>query len=139
MKLLLRILSAVLIALCAGTVLVACGGDDEPSQDGVSLPSDFPSDDVPLLDGTVQSATGESPKWKIVVQAPAADGNALENAIAALTDDGFDESSRFDGSAARTVLVSKKVDDGHLWVNVGLSADAAASRSTVIYLVSRTD
>lgn len=132
-----RLLFAALIALCAGAVLVGCGSDDESTTDGVALPDDFPSQ-VQLVDGAVLTASGSSPKWQVTVQARASDGNPLENAVKKLTDAGFAESSRVDEPAAKSVLLSKDEDGGkQLWVNVGLSADAAASGSTVIYQVSR--
>ncbi|ALG83566.1 hypothetical protein [Gordonia phthalatica] len=130
------VLTAVLIILCAGVVLAACGSDDEPASDGVALPGDFPSQ-VQLVDGAVLTASGSSPKWQVTVQARASDGDPLTAAVTKLTDAGFEESSRVDEAAAKSVLLSKDQDGGkQLWVNVGLSADASASRSTVIYQVS---
>lgn len=132
-----RLLSVALIILCAGTVLVACGSDDEPAKEGIALPDDFPSQ-VELVDGTLLTASGGGTKWQVTVQAHANDGDPLTNAVKKLTDAGFDESSRVDDPAAKSVLLSKDEDgDKQLWVNVGLSADAAASRSTLIYQVSR--
>lgn len=137
MKLLVRLVATLLVVLCAGAALVACGSDDEPERQGVSLPSDFPESAVPLVDGALMAASGSAPKWQVTVQANAADGNSLENAVRKLTDAGFEESSRSDGTAAKNVLLSKDDDGKQLWVNVGLSADAAAGGSTVIYQVSR--
>ena len=137
MKHIRALFTAVLIILCAGAVLVACGSDDEAETEGVALPGDFPSQ-VELVDGAVLAASGSEPRWQVTVQARASDGNPLTAAVKKLTDAGFAESSRVDESAARSVLLSKDEDGGkQLWVNVGLSADAAAARSTVIYQVSR--
>lgn len=136
MKRIRAAVTALLIILCAGGVLVACGSDEQPAPEGVALPADFPSQ-VHLVDGAVLTASGASPTWQVTVQARATDGDPLTAAVAKLTDAGFAESSRVDESAAKSVLLSKDADGGRqLWVNVGLSADAAASRSTVIYQVS---
>ncbi|MBM7368049.1 hypothetical protein [Gordonia hydrophobica] len=137
MKHIQRLVTVALIVLCAATVLVACGSDDGAASEGVQLPADFPSQ-VHLVEGAILSASGESTTWQVTVQAHAADGDPLTNAVTTLTDAGFAESSRVDEPAAKSVLLSKDEDDGkQLWVNVGLSADASASRSTLIYQVSR--
>ncbi|NLG47242.1 hypothetical protein [Gordonia sp. (in: high G+C Gram-positive bacteria)] len=130
-----RLLETALIILCAGTVLVACGSDEEPDDGTVKLPADFPSQ-IQVVDGAILTSSGESPRWQVTIQARAGDGNALTNAVAKLTDEGFTESSRVDEPASKSVLLSKDVDGKQLWVNVGLSADAAAGASTVIYQVS---
>lgn len=122
--------------VCAGALFVACGSDDEPSRPGVALPSDFPESDVPMVDGAVLTASGESPQWQVTVQAHASDGNPLTNAVTKLTDAGFAESSRVDDPQSKSVLLSKDVDGRQLWVNVGLSSTASAGASTVIYQVS---
>ncbi|EGD55001.1 hypothetical protein [Gordonia neofelifaecis] len=131
-----RLLAAALIMVCASTFLMACGSDDEPTRPGVALPSDFPESDVPLVDGAVLTASGESPKWQVTVQAKASDGNALTNAVTELTDAGFEESSRVDDPQSKSVLLSKDVDGKQIWVNVGSSPTASAGASTLIYQVT---
>ncbi len=128
---------AALILLCAGTALVACGKDEAPSRPGVALPADFPSSEVPLVDGAILAASGQSSKWQVTVQGRASDGNVFTTAVTKLTDAGFDESSRVDEPQSKSVLLSKDIDGKQLWVNVGLSANASAGSSTVIYQVSR--
>ncbi|MGB3303633.1 hypothetical protein [Gordonia sp. (in: high G+C Gram-positive bacteria)] len=132
-----RLLLVALIVMCIGSVLAACGDDKQAAPPGVALPGDFPLSDVPLVDGNVLTASGESPKWQVTVQGKAADGNAFTNAVSKLTDAGYQESSRVDDPQSRSVLLSKDVGDKQLWVNVGLSANASSGASTVIYQISR--
>lgn len=136
MKALFRVCATLVIVLFGGMSLAACG-DDEPDRSGQSLPADFPSDDVPLVEGTVLSASGEGDAWRVTVQGNAADGNPLANATKLLEESGFEESSRAGDAANQTVLLSKPVDPGTLWVRVGISADAAGGGSTAFYDVTR--
>ena len=138
MKALFRVCAILVILLIGGGALTACG-NDESDPSGTSLPADFPSDDVPLVDGTVLSASGEGDSWRVTIQGSAADGNPLANATKLLEDDGFEESSRAGDTANQTVLLSKSVDSGTLWVRVGVSADAAGGGSTAFYEVTRID
>lgn len=132
-----RLLALVLIMLSIGTFLTACGDDQPPAPPGAALPGDFPSSAVPLIDGTILTASGKAPNWQVTMQGNAADGNVLTNAVGKLTDGGYQESSRVDDPQSRSVLLSKDLDGKQYWVNVGLSANAAAGASTVIYQVNR--
>ncbi|WOC12691.1 hypothetical protein [Gordonia sp. MP11Mi] len=138
MKSLFRICAILVIVLLGGVALSACG-DDSSDGSGQSLPADFPSDDVPLVEGNILSASGEGDSWRVTIQGNAADGNPLANATKLLEDDGYEESSRAGDAANQTVLLSKSVDGGTLWVRVGVSADAAGGGATAFYEVMRTD
>ncbi|GEE01361.1 hypothetical protein nbrc107696_18070 [Gordonia spumicola] len=139
MNVVLRVCAALLVLVLGGVALTACGDDDKGSdRPGVALPSDFPSDDVPLVDGALLSASGRDGVWRLTVQGSAADGNALVNATKKLTDEGFTESDRTGDASNQTVTLSKSVDGGTLWVSVGVSADASAGPSTLFYQVTKT-
>ncbi|MCF8609498.1 hypothetical protein L5G28_04895 [Gordonia sp. HY285] len=138
MKSFFRVCAILVIVLLGGVALGACG-DDDSAESGQSLPADFPSDDVPMVEGNVLSATGEGDSWRVTIQGNAADGNPLANATKLLEDDGYEESSRAGDAANQTVLLFKAVDGRTLWVRVGVSADAAGGGSTAFYEVMRTD
>ena len=139
MTVLFRVCAALLAVVAGVAVLTACGSDDTTSdRAGVELPTDFPSGDVPLVEGALLAASGKDGTWSVTVQAGAADGNALVNATKKLTDDGFVESSRTGDTANQTVTLSRAVDGGTIWVNVGISADASSGPSTVFYQVAKT-
>ncbi|WP_132992351.1 hypothetical protein [Gordonia zhaorongruii] len=139
MNALLRVCAALLIAVVGAFALTACGGEEEPDRPGVDLPAGFPTDDVPLIDGAVMAGSGDDKGWRVTIQASAADGNALENAVKKLVDSGFEESSRAGDNAQRTVLLTKNSDPSTYWVNIGISADAAAGGSSIFYNVTRTN
>ncbi|MFT3716713.1 MAG: hypothetical protein QM774_12445 [Gordonia sp. (in: high G+C Gram-positive bacteria)] len=131
-KLLLSLLMGALVLAGA----VACAGDKDAGRGGVPLPKDFPSQQVPLIDGAVLSADGSSPTWSVTVQAQGADGNAYQNAVKALTDAGYTESSRTENPQEHSVLLYKEDDRKTYWVNVGVSATAAAATTSIIYSVN---
>ena len=87
--------TVVLLTCTLALVIGACGSDEDSGLKGVALPSDFPSDQVPLIDGTVLTASGDATKgWSVTVQAPASDSNVLDTAVKKLTDAGYTESQR---------------------------------------------
>lgn len=133
-----RVLFAVLLALVTLVGATACGGDEEPAGNGVPLPKDFPTAQVPLVDGAVLSAEGSDPQWQITVQAPANEGNAFDNAVTKLTQDSYVESSRSETTGEKSVLLSRETDGKTYWVTVGISAAASASASTIMYSVTVT-
>lgn len=126
-----------MLAITTFVGATACGGDQEAAQPGVALPRDFPVEQVPLVDGVVQTADGEGSEWQVTVQAPANDGNAFDNAVNRLTADGYAESSRSETSREKSVLLSKEADGKTYWVTVGVSAAAQGSASTIMYSVTR--
>ncbi len=128
---------AVVLVLVALAGITACGHDDKPAHQGVPLPKDFPSKQVPLVDGVVQSATKIDDVWEVKVQAPATEGNAFDKASSLLTDDGYVESSRTQTSSEVSVLYSKEADGKTYWVTVGISAAAQGKASLIMYSVTR--
>lgn len=133
-------MAALLCALMSSLlVLTACGADTSTNDgmDTVALPADFPRDAVPLLDGTVLAATGTAKDgWSITVQGKPDAGNALDAAVAKLTDAGFTESSRTNEGGQRAVMASKKTDGTTYWVSVGSSRQAAGGPNSVFYQVN---
>ncbi|MFT3660958.1 MAG: hypothetical protein QM809_06060 [Gordonia sp. (in: high G+C Gram-positive bacteria)] len=133
-----RALLAALLAVVALTGATACGSDDAAAPPGVALPDDFPSDQVPLVGGTVQSAERtDTGSWSVTVQAPANDGNGYDNAVKKLTDAGYRESSTINTGRERGVMMQRETDEGTYWVTVGISAAAQGGQSTVLYTVTR--
>lgn len=133
-----RVLFAGVLALVMLVGATACGSDEAPANEGVPLPKDFPTAQVPLVDGAVLSAEGALPQWQVTVQAPANEGNAFDNAVTKLTQDSYAESSRSETSGEKSVLLSKESDGSTYWVTVGISAAASASRTTIMYSVTVT-
>ncbi|MFT4088156.1 MAG: hypothetical protein QM658_13600 [Gordonia sp. (in: high G+C Gram-positive bacteria)] len=138
MKAVTRVLKITFVCIAALSVLVGCGGgdDDAPKRQGVALPADFPTDQVPMIDGAVMAADKKAGVWTVTIQARADQGNALDSAVVKLTDAGYTESSRTDNPGERAVMLSKEVDGKTYWVNVGISATSPAGAGAVIYIVT---
>ncbi|NMO04176.1 hypothetical protein HH308_23445 [Gordonia sp. TBRC 11910] len=133
-------LIAVLLAVCGVLFVSGCGGGDSSSKgdglDVVALPSDFPTSDVPLLDGRVLTANGtKADGWSITVQGKSDVGNALDAAVRKLTDAGFTESSRTTEGGQRVVMLSHKDGSTTYWVQVGATPQAAGGPNSVFYQV----
>ncbi|MCH5644068.1 MULTISPECIES: hypothetical protein [unclassified Gordonia (in: high G+C Gram-positive bacteria)] len=134
---LVRTALAIAAMATAIGVLGACGTAEESAPDGVALPGDFPKDQVPLLDGTVLSASGTQEQgWTVTIQGPANGGNQLDVAVKKLTDDGYVESSRNSVGGQMVVILSADKDGTKYVVTVGTSPQAAAGASSVIYQVT---
>lgn len=129
-----------LFAALACIVLVSgCGGDDTRSTDGldsVALPSDFPTGQVPLLDGRVLTANGtRADGWSVTVQGRPDVGNALDAAVKKLTSAGYAESSRTTEGGQRVVMLSRKDGATTYWVQVGATPQAAGGPNSVFFQV----
>ncbi|GAA1482212.1 hypothetical protein GCM10009624_26520 [Gordonia sinesedis] len=128
-------LGALLVV--AAIVLTACGGSEEDTRTGVPLPDDFPTEQVPLIDGNVLSATGtRKDGWSVTVQGPSNAGNQLDAAVKKLTGAGYAESQRTSDGGQSVVVLSAKKDSTTYWVQVGATPQAAAGGSSVFYLVN---
>lgn len=140
MKAVLGVLKIVFVGFVAMLALAACGGDDDggPKRDGAAIPGDFPTSQVPMIDGAVMNADGKSPSWTVTIQGRADQGNAFESAVTKLTDAGYAESSRTENASERAVLLQHESDGKTYWVTVGISATAPAGASSVIYQVTAT-
>lgn len=120
-------------------LLVGACGDDSSKGDGldtVALPSDFPGDAVPLLDGRVLTASGtRADGWSVTVQGRSDVGNALDVSVKKLTDVGYTESSRTSEGGGRVAMLSKKDGNTTYWVQVGVTPRAAGGPNSVFYQV----
>ncbi|WP_161926105.1 hypothetical protein [Gordonia crocea] len=132
----LALFVAVIAALTG--FLGACGDSGQAGLTGdVSLPSDFPTGEVPLLDGRLIQATGTKPDgWSLTIQGTATGTNVLDAAVEKLTKSGFTESSRTEAGGTRTVILSSKKGRDTYWVTVGSSPRAAGGPNSVFYQVT---
>ncbi|GAB17582.1 hypothetical protein GOEFS_036_00210 [Gordonia effusa NBRC 100432] len=135
-----KLTACLLAALSCLLLLSGCGGDDTKSSDGldvVALPSDFPADQIPLLDGRVLTANGtRADGWSITVQGKSDVGNALDAAVKKLTESGFTESSRTTEGGQHVVMLSRKDGDTTYWAQVGATPQAAGGPNSVFYQVN---
>ncbi|MFC0314355.1 hypothetical protein ACFQNE_12775 [Gordonia phosphorivorans] len=138
MRPLQRVLVAIVTAVLTLLAVTGCGGDDAPSTEGAALPKDFPTAQVPLVDGTVLTADGETSEWQVTVQVRADAGDPFTTAVDELVEAGYAESSRTETDREKSVLLSKEVDGKTYWVTVGLSAASSTAASTVMYSVTLT-
>ena len=131
------VLTVAAVTFAVG-VVGGCGTAEESAPNGVPLPGDFPRSEVPLIDGTVLSASGtEKPGWTIIVQGPANGGNQLDAAVKKLTDAGYTEMSRNSEGGQIAVTLSTDKDGARYVVTAGTSTQAAAGTSSVIYQVTK--
>lgn len=129
------LVAAVVTVLAAA--LVGCSSDVSQAPDGVALPGDFPTEQVPLIDGTVVSATGtRKDGWSLTVQGPSNGGNQLDAAVKKLTDAGYQESQRTSDGGQSVVVLSAEKDSTTYWVQAGVTPQAAAGGAAVFYLVN---
>ncbi|MFT3898952.1 MAG: hypothetical protein QM728_01730 [Gordonia sp. (in: high G+C Gram-positive bacteria)] len=130
---LLAAVVAVLVGLLSG-----CGSSESSGPVGdIALPGDFPSKQVPLIDGRVIAATGtKADGWSVTMQGEYGGPNVLDAAIEKLTKSGYSESSRTEEGGTRTVILSKKDKKETLWVTVGSSPNAAGGPNSVFYQVN---
>lgn len=115
-----------------GSVSIDKSGDDEFTLEndegtvtsGTKLPDDFPSDEVPLVEGTLISAVSvnqdDGRGFSAVIQTSKSADEAFTEAVALLTDAGYESSAQFAASGSNlaglegpvyTVLV-QQVDQG---------------------------
>lgn len=126
-------LATVLLALIFGVALLACGSSEPEDR----LPADFPREQVPLLAGTVLSATGDRAEgWSVTVQAEVGEGNVVDDAVSLLTDVGYTEETRTETGDQRVVVLSHRIDDATYWVQVGSAAAAAGGGRSAFYQIT---
>lgn len=129
-------LAALVVAVAAAmVVLAACGGTQSTAREG--LPADFPSEQVPLIDGPILMSGGSVDHWDVTVQAPANQGNPIERAVHLLTDAGYQEQGRTTESGQTVVRLSETADGATYWVTLGISPAAAAGATSVFYQVAK--
>ena len=132
-----RVVTAV-VAVCAATLmtlLLAGCSDDQPAK-RAGLPADFPSAQIPLIDGHVISGDGSKDEWNVVVQAPANAGSPFDKAVRALTDAGYTEQGRTSDAGQTVVRLSSAKDGTTYWVTVGVTVEAASGGTSVFYHVT---
>ncbi|RPA57641.1 hypothetical protein EF294_17790 [Gordonia oryzae] len=125
---------AVVVAIVLMLFATGCSHDAPAQREG--LPKDFPSSQVPLIDGHVISGDGTNDEWNVVVQAPANAGNPIDKAVRALTDAGYREDGRDSVGGQTVVRLSASKDGKTYWVSVGITSQAAAGGTSVFYHVS---
>lgn len=132
-----RVVATVLAVVVATVLMLFAAGcsDDAPAQ-REGLPKDFPSSQVPLIDGHVISGDGTTDEWNVVVQAPANAGNPIDKAVRALTDAGYQEDGRDSVGGQTVVRLSASKDGKTYWVTVGITSQAAAGGTSVFYHIS---
>ncbi|MEH3154140.1 MAG: hypothetical protein PGN29_01885 [Gordonia paraffinivorans] len=135
------LIAAAALALC--WLLGACGsGSGSPSEStgpsALSLPSDFPRSDVPVLDGPLLSAGGTAEEgWNLTVQGPANATTALDDAVADLTKSGYAEQQRTTDGGNKVVILTATKSGTRYTVEVGSVAGAAGGGNSVFYQVTR--
>ncbi len=135
------LIAAVAVALCG--LLGACGsGSGSPSgstgPSALSLPSDFPKADVPVLDGPLLSAGGTADEgWNLTVQGPANATTALDDAVADLMKAGYAEQQRTTDGGNKVVVLTATKSGTRYTVEVGAVAGAAGGGNSVFYQVTR--
>lgn len=129
--------TVVLLTFMLALVMGACSSDDNGGRQGVALPSDFPTEQVPLIDGTVLSASGAAGKgWSVTVQGPASDSNVLDTAVKKLTDAGYTESQRTSQNGQSVVVLTADKSGTTYWVSAGVTPAAASGGSSVFYTIT---
>lgn len=135
------LIAALAVALCG--LLGACGsGSGSPSESAgpsaLSLPSDFPKSDVPVLDGPLLSAGGTADEgWNLTVQGPANATTALDDAVADLTKAGYAEQQRTTDGGNKVVVLTATKSGTRYTVEVGAVAGAAGGGNSVFYQVTK--
>lgn len=107
--------------------------DDEgnTSTIGTDLPDDFPVDDVPLLEGEVLSATAvEGKSFMVMIQVDGAAEAAQDDAVALLTDAGYDGESESMAEGFYTAQLTKP------GFEVGVNTVEAEGAAQVQYVVT---
>lgn len=103
---------------------------------GDELPADFPTDDVPLIEGTIQQGTtysaGESVGWSVGVLHDAPVPATLERVAAEFTDAGFEELNRFSADDGAVLGVMR--EDYTVQVSFADQDDG----TLVVYTVARS-
>ncbi|MGC4933359.1 hypothetical protein ACLQ3C_06720 [Gordonia sp. DT30] len=132
-----RVVAPVLCAIVATvlTLLLSGCSDDAPAR-RAGVPADFPSEQVPMIDGQVISGDGSKDEWNVVVQAPANAGNPIDKAVRALTDVGYTEEGRTTEGGQAVVRLSASKDGKTYFVTLGITPQAAAGVTSVFYHVS---
>lgn len=132
-----RLIALVGAAVLTLAILGACS-DDQPSKPaGAALPADFPTSQVPLVDGTVLTAEGNAKDgWGVTVQATQRGGNVLDDAVKKLIDAGYTESQRTNAGGSSVVVLSSGGGGQTYWVQVGRTTGAAAGGASVFYMVT---
>ncbi|WP_124708750.1 hypothetical protein [Gordonia insulae] len=132
-----RLVSLFVVMVAGVALLAACGGGEDDATTGTQLPEDFPTQQVPLVEGTVLTADGSrADGWSVTVQGSPDVGNVLDAAVTTLTDAGFTESQRSSDGGQRVVVLSADKGGTTYWVQVGTTAGAAGGGSSVFYQVS---
>ncbi|MBD1319848.1 hypothetical protein [Gordonia hankookensis] len=132
-----RLSMLLAVVFAAALLMTGCGSDGDDAPDGAALPKDFPTGQVPLVDGTVLTADGtRADGWSVTVQGGRDSGNVLENAVTSLTDAGFTESQRSSDGGQKVVILSAEKAGATYWVQVGTAAGAAGGGASVFYQIS---
>ncbi|GAB2640699.1 hypothetical protein GCM10027169_05900 [Gordonia jinhuaensis] len=137
--------AAAMVVIGAGA-LAGCGGGGDKSSAasssaqiaGAPIPADFPREDVPLLDGLVQSAGGDAADgWNFTIQGDAGSGNALANSEKKLEAAGYTRNSSATQGGAKVDTYTRKRDGVTYYVSVGATPNAAGGPNSVFYQVSK--
>jgi hypothetical protein len=97
---------------------------------GTDLPDDFPVDDVPLLEGTIVSATGVAGESYMVMMDVEGEPETLhEEALGMLTDAGYTSDTEMTQEGYYATTVTKE------GFSVGLTTVAGESATSVQYVV----
>lgn len=103
----------------------------EQASIGTKLPEDFPVDDVPLVEGTVVSATAvDGATYMVILEVEGTPEEAQEQALGMLTDAGFSSDSEMNAEGFFSSELSK---DGY---GVTLSAFDNTGTTNLQYVVA---
>jgi hypothetical protein len=102
----------------------------DTSSIGTDLPDDFPVDDVPLLDGTIVSATGVAGEsYMVMMDVEGEPESVHDEALAMLTDAGYADDTEMSSDGYYATTVTKE------GFSVGVTSMAGDGVASVQYLV----
>lgn len=139
-----RCVSAAVGLVLAATALAGCSGDGDgddggpaagttsaSSQVNEDMPPGYPTEDVPVLAGTIIAVTQgtgtASSNWRVLLQTTDAPDKAVDDAAGLLTDAGW-EVSKSPSDTTRTLTR----DDGQ---RVVLTATVKGTNTQLLYLI----
>ncbi len=121
---------------------IGCDGDTIAVGGNVDLPADFPKGDVPLVDGTLVTATSghegagaQGAGWYLIIAAEGPADEVATEARSLLEDAGFSEDADLTGAGGDGLGILAGYTKPGYAVSVIVAEDAASGTSSVQYTV----